>query len=49
MEGLGHAIGNEDVRSSNWLRIKNFQPGDLWGRNRFDGLRHGGFAGVGAR
>jgi hypothetical protein len=49
MEGLGHAIGNANVRSSNWLRIKDFQPCDLRDPNRFYWLRHGGFTGVGSR
>jgi hypothetical protein len=48
MEGPWHAI-NEDVRSSNCLRIEDFQPCDLRGPHRFDRLRHGGFAGVGTR
>ena len=48
-KGPGHAIGNDDVRSSNWLRIKDFQQCDLPSRNLFDWLRHGGFAGVGSR
>jgi hypothetical protein len=49
MEGLGHAIGNDNVRSSNWLRIKDFQPCDLPGRYRFDWFYFGGIARVGVR
>ena len=49
MEGPGHAIGNEDVRSSNWLRIEDFQQHGLRGRHWFGWFRDDGFAGVGFR
>jgi hypothetical protein len=48
MKGLWHAIGNDDSRSSTWLRIEDFQHHDLRGRNWFGRLRDNGFAGVGS-
>jgi len=47
LERAGNAIGNDDFRSSMWLRTKDFQQRGLRGHNWSGRFRHGGFTGVG--
>jgi hypothetical protein len=46
-ERAAHAINNDDSRSSNWLRTKDFQRLGLRGHDWFGWFRDNDFAGVG--
>jgi hypothetical protein len=47
-KGLGYAIDNDDVYSSNWLRTKDFLSYGLRGHHRFGWFYDDGFAGAGS-
>jgi hypothetical protein len=48
-ERAGNAIDNDDSRSSNWLRIEDFQRHGQRDRNWSGRFGDHGFAGVGSR